>query len=44
MTERRPVTAEGRADGDPVASNATTEGRAANRRTEVVLNRQDNGQ
>jgi type VI secretion system protein ImpK len=44
MTERREISAEGRADGDPIASNATAEGRAANRRTEVVLNRQDNGQ
>jgi type VI secretion system protein ImpK len=44
MTQRRDIKAEGRADGDPIASNATPEGRAANRRTEVVLNRQDDGQ
>jgi type VI secretion system protein ImpK len=28
---------EGRADADPIASNATAEGRQQNRRTEVVL-------
>jgi type VI secretion system protein ImpK len=44
VTERREISAEGRADGDPIASNSTPEGRAANRRTEVVLTRQDNGQ
>ena len=31
------IAAEGRADADPVASNDTTEGRAQNRRIEVVL-------
>ncbi|HXT78789.1 MAG TPA: type IVB secretion system protein IcmH/DotU [Acetobacteraceae bacterium] len=34
------VTAEGRADADPIASNATAEGRDQNRRIEVVLRRQ----
>jgi type VI secretion system protein ImpK len=36
------ITAEGRADADPVASNATPEGREANRRIEVLLQRQGN--
>ena len=34
------LTAEGRADADPIASNATAEGRERNRRIEIVLNRQ----
>jgi type VI secretion system protein ImpK len=34
------VTAQGHADADPVASNATPEGRDQNRRIEVVLRRQ----
>jgi type VI secretion system protein ImpK len=34
------VTAEGRADADPIASNATAEGRDENRRIEVVLRRE----
>jgi len=34
------LTAEGRADADPIATNATPEGRERNRRIEVVLNRQ----
>ncbi len=34
------IRAEGRADADPVASNATAEGRDENRRIEVVLHRQ----
>ena len=34
------VAAEGRGEGDPVASNATPEGRDENRRIEVVLRRQ----
>ncbi len=33
------MTAEGRADADPIASNATREGREENRRIEVVLHR-----
>lgn len=33
--------AEGRADADPIASNATAEGRAQNRRIDIVLHRQD---
>ena len=35
------VTAEGHADADPLASNATPEGRDQNRRIEVVLRRQN---
>jgi type VI secretion system protein ImpK len=31
--------AEGRADSEPVQANATAEGREANRRVEIVLNR-----
>jgi type VI secretion system protein ImpK len=31
---------EGRADADPIASNATPEGRAANRRIEIILHHQ----
>lgn len=34
------VTAEGRGDADPIASNATAQGRGENRRIEVVLKRQ----
>jgi type VI secretion system protein ImpK len=34
------LSAEGRADADPIASNSTPEGRERNRRIEVVLNRQ----
>ncbi len=34
------ATAEGRADGEPLASNATPDGREANRRIEIVLRRQ----
>src|SRR5882762_6583490 len=34
------LTAEGRADADPIATNSTPEGRERNRRIEVVLNRQ----
>jgi type VI secretion system protein ImpK len=33
------VTAEGRADADPIATNATAEGREQNRRIEIVLHR-----
>ena len=35
------ISAEGRADADAIASNATPEGREQNRRIEVVLHRQD---
>ncbi len=35
------ISAEGRADADPIASNATAEGRELNRRIEIVLHRQD---
>lgn len=34
------LSTEGRADADPIASNATSEGRAANRRIEIILHRQ----
>jgi type VI secretion system protein ImpK len=34
------VTSEGRADSEPVASNATPDGREANRRIEVLLRRE----
>ena len=34
------ITAEGRADSEPVADNATAEGREANRRIEVLLRRE----
>ena len=34
------VTAEGRADADPIAPNNTAEGREQNRRVEIVLHRQ----
>jgi type VI secretion system protein ImpK len=34
------ITAQGHADADPIASNATSEGRDQNRRIEVVLRRQ----
>jgi type VI secretion system protein ImpK len=35
------LAAEGRADADPIAPNATPEGREQNRRIEIVLHRQD---
>ena len=35
------VSAEGRADADPIARNTTAEGREQNRRIEIVLHRQD---
>jgi type VI secretion system protein ImpK len=34
------ISAEGRADADPIASNATAEGREQNQRIEIVLHRQ----
>ena len=33
------LTAEGRGESDPIASNATVEGREQNRRIEIVLHR-----
>ncbi|MGD1881958.1 MAG: type IVB secretion system protein IcmH/DotU [Paracoccaceae bacterium] len=41
LTDPSRLTAEGRADKDPIASNDTAEGRATNRRIEVVLVRED---
>jgi type VI secretion system protein ImpK len=35
------LSAEGRADADPIASNVTAEGREQNRRIEIVLHRQE---
>jgi type VI secretion system protein ImpK len=35
------ISAEGRADADPIAPNATVEGREQNRRIEIVLHRAD---
>jgi type VI secretion system protein ImpK len=35
------VSAEGRADADPIAANTTAEGREQNRRIEIVLHGQD---
>lgn len=35
------ISAEGRADADPIAPNTTVEGREQNRRIEIVLRRQD---
>jgi type VI secretion system protein ImpK len=35
------LSAEGRADADPIAPNTTSEGRERNRRIEIVLDRQD---
>ena len=37
LTDPKRVTATGRADADPIASNATAQGRTQNRRTEIVL-------
>jgi type VI secretion system protein ImpK len=35
------LSAEGRADADPIAPNSTPEGRERNRRIEILLKRQD---
>ncbi len=40
LTQPSRITDEGRADADPVGSNATPEGREENRRIEVILHRQ----
>lgn len=37
LTDKRRTRAQGRAESEPVASNATPDGKAANRRVEVVL-------
>ena len=37
LTNKDRLTAEGRADKEPIASNETAEGRAKNRRIEVIL-------
>ncbi|MBC2836449.1 type VI secretion system protein TssL, long form [Paragemmobacter straminiformis] len=39
LTDPARLTAEGRADKEPIADNATREGKAANRRIEIVLRR-----
>lgn len=41
MGEPARISAEGRADADPIAPNTTTEGRELNRRIEIVLRRTD---
>ena len=40
MKDPQRIAAEGRADAEPIASNATPEGRAQNRRIEVGLTRE----
>ena len=40
LTDKGRVTAVGKGDADPIAPNATAEGRQANRRTEIVLVRE----
>jgi type VI secretion system protein ImpK len=37
LTDPTRLSAEGRADAEPIADNATAEGRATNRRIEVLL-------
>ena len=41
IDDAKRLSAEGRADADPIASNATAEGREQNRRIEIVLHRQE---
>ncbi|CAN0586924.1 unnamed protein product, partial [Ectocarpus sp. 12 AP-2014] len=43
MTDASRLSAEGRADKEPLADNATREGRAANRRIEVLLVQESDG-
>ena len=43
LGRERHVTAEGRSDADPIASNASAEGREQNRRIEIVLHRLESG-
>lgn len=43
ITEPDRLTAEGRADKEPLETNSTAEGRAANRRIEIVLVREQQG-
>jgi type VI secretion system protein ImpK len=42
LTDPDRLSAEGRADSDPIADNSTREGRATNRRIEVLLVQEDN--
>ncbi len=42
LGDPRRIAAEGRADSEPIADNATAEGREANRRIEVLLRREGN--
>jgi type VI secretion system protein ImpK len=42
LGDARRISAEGRADSEPIADNATAEGREANRRIEVLLRREGN--
>ena len=44
LKDPKRLTAEGRADKEPIESNATAEGRAANRRIEIVLVREEEQQ
>ncbi len=43
LGRERIVTAEGRSDADPIASNASAEGQEQNRRIEIVLHRLESG-
>jgi type VI secretion system protein ImpK len=43
LSKPRDLTVEGRGEANPVAPNTTPEGRAANRRIEIDLTRQEGG-